>query len=186
MRCAGKAAGQAAPTTHWSTQPGPWGPSVTASDSSGEPVRDRDALRRIIRKTPPFPTRLPLFIVAARIDLAAAKEGGRDGGVRVRRPKRGKIRYPNKPKSLDKLASQEDLERAAAAARYVPSDYHCPAKGRSRKHRAKPTMPCPREWTIPEAVIAIRRAILARHMDRWLSAAPMAPRRRRVVRSTNT
>jgi hypothetical protein len=111
-------------------------------------VRDRDALRRIIGKTPPFPNRLPVFIVVARIDLAAAKEGRRDGGVRVRRPKRGKIRYPNKPKSLDKLASQEDLERAAAAARYVPSDYHCPAKGRSRKHRAKPTMPCPREWTI--------------------------------------
>jgi hypothetical protein len=91
----------------------------------------------------------------------------------VKRPRRGEIRYPNKPKSLDKLATQEELERAAASARYVPSEYHCPIRGQGRKRRAKPAMHCPREWAIPEAVVAIRRAILARRISsRWTGGFP--------------
>lgn len=95
------------------------------------------------------------------------------GALFVRRPRQSQIRYPNKPKSLDRTARQDELERAAAAARYVPSEYHCPVKGRPRKRRAKPAMTCPREWTISEARNAIRLAIMARRISaRWTGGFP--------------
>jgi hypothetical protein len=85
----------------------------------------------------------------------------------MKRPKRRGARYPNKPKFLDKTSPAERLEAAAVKVIYTPSDYHCPlANGRPPKGRAKPAMHCPREWTVGQALIALRTAIRARLVSR--------------------
>jgi hypothetical protein len=92
----------------------------------------------------------------------------------LKRPNRKQIRYPNKPKGLDFEHSKEELEEAAVKARYLPSDYHCKqSKGQPPKRRARPAMLCPRDWTIQQAVVAIRTAIRARRVSRrWVNGFP--------------
>jgi hypothetical protein len=92
----------------------------------------------------------------------------------VKRPRRAAFRYPNKPKSLDKFCPAERLEHAAVNATYLPSDYHCRgSNGERPKRRAKPTMLCPRQWTIGEARVALREAIrLGQISKRWVGSFP--------------
>jgi len=92
----------------------------------------------------------------------------------VKRPKRATVRYPNKPKALDTNSPQDQLELAAVNAVYTPSDYHCRGpKGQAPKRRAKPTMHCPRQWTIQEAMVALRGAIRAHRVSRrWIGGFP--------------
>jgi hypothetical protein len=92
----------------------------------------------------------------------------------LKRPKKREIRYPNKPKALDSAHSKDELEEAAVNARYVPSDYHCKqANGRPPKRRAKPAMHCPRDWSIQQALVAVRAAIRAKRVSRrWINGFP--------------
>lgn len=91
----------------------------------------------------------------------------------MKRPKRPEIRYPSKPKFLDKTSSQERLEAAAVKVNYKPSDYHCPQQGQPPKGRAKPAMHCTREWSLREAVNALRTAIRNRRVSRqWCGDFP--------------
>jgi hypothetical protein len=92
----------------------------------------------------------------------------------MKRPKRRSVRYPNKPKFLDKSSPQERLEAAAEKVNYKPSDYHCPLpEGLPPKRRAKPAMHCPREWSIRQALNPLRAAIRIRRISRqWCGDFP--------------
>jgi len=91
----------------------------------------------------------------------------------MRRPRRRQLRYPTKPKFLDRTSPVERLEAAAVNVRYSPSDYHCPVHGRPPKSRAKPAMLCPRDWTAGQALNALRAAIRARMVSRsWCGDFP--------------
>jgi hypothetical protein len=103
------------------------------------------------------------------------RQNGEPGwGSGMKRPKRARIHYPNKPKALDASSPVERLEEAAVNAKYTPSDYHCSGpKGQPPKRRTKPTMHCPRNWTRREAIVAIRHAIRSRHVSRrWTGGFP--------------
>jgi hypothetical protein len=94
---------------------------------------------------------------------------------RLKRPRRRQsVRYPNKPKYLDRSATSEQLENAAVNATYRPSPYHCPsAGGRPPQRRAKPASYCPENWTINRARICLREAIRARQVSRqWVGDFP--------------
>jgi hypothetical protein len=92
----------------------------------------------------------------------------------MKRPKRARVHYPNKPKALDRSATLDRLEEAAINATYTPSEYHCSGpKGQRPKRRAKPAMHCPRNWTQQQALLAIRRAIRAGQVSkRWTGRFP--------------
>lgn len=92
----------------------------------------------------------------------------------MKRPKRRQVRYPSKPKFLDKTSPPERLESAAVKVNYVPSDYHCPLPdGRPPRGRAKPAMLCPREWSVRQALNALRGAIRNRRVSRqWCGDFP--------------
>lgn len=92
----------------------------------------------------------------------------------MKRPKRKAVRYPNKPKYLDKTSPQERLEAAAVNVNYTPSEYHCPLPdGRPPKGRARPATHCPREWTAGQALNALRAAIRERRVSRhWCGDFP--------------
>ncbi len=91
----------------------------------------------------------------------------------MKRPQR-QVKYPTKPKFLDRTSPQDRLESAAVNATYVASEYHCPAPdGRPPKGRAKPATHCPREWTRGQALIALRAAIRNRLVSRqWCGEFP--------------
>lgn len=79
----------------------------------------------------------------------------------MKRPSQ-KSRYPDKPKSLDRNVPPAFLIRWAETAAYESSDYHCYGpNGRPPKPRAKPAMPCPRDWTKQQGLNAVRTAIRA-------------------------
>lgn len=87
----------------------------------------------------------------------------------MKRP-RQKTRFPDKPKSLDRTVAQAFLDRAAERASFMNSDYHCRGEnGRPPATRTKPTMHCPRQWTIRQGINAVREAIRAGRVSRkWL------------------
>jgi hypothetical protein len=89
----------------------------------------------------------------------------------LRRPKRRDgIRYPNKPKHLDRAATRDQLEHAAVS----PSPYHCPQpNGEPPRRRSKPASHCPDGWTIRRAQICLREAIRAQQVSRqWVGEFP--------------
>jgi len=93
----------------------------------------------------------------------------------LKRPgRREGIRYPNKPKHLDKTAHPDRLEKAAVNAKYEPSPYHCPsATGLPPKRRAKPASRCPDGWNERRALICLREAIRAAQVSRyWVGDFP--------------
>lgn len=88
------------------------------------------------------------------------------------RPKKRNERFPNKPKVLAQQILPEMLEAAAVAAKYAPSDYHCPVNGRLAR-RIKPATPCPRSFTLQQAGNAMRSAIRAGRVSRqWIEGFP--------------
>jgi len=97
------------------------------------------------------------------------------GGAVLKRPKRRDgVRYPNKPKYLDKAQDPIRLENAAVNAKYEPSQYHCPLPdGRPPLGRAKPASHCPDGWTSERALVCIRQAIRAGRVSRqWVGDFP--------------
>jgi hypothetical protein len=115
-------------------------------------------------------------IRAATLDLRGDPLHPRVGvaGERiVKRPRKRAERFPNKTKVLVKSVSADMLEAAELGAKYKPSDYHCRIDGRPPRRRAKPAMHCPRDFSIREAVNAIKAAIRARRVSRqWVNGFP--------------
>lgn len=117
------------------------------------------------------------------LGLALASQLRHDGeeterlarGLAVKRPeRRNGARYPNKPKYLDRVSTQDRLENAAVHARYEPSPYHCPlSNGQPPIRRAKPASHCPDGWTPRRALNCLREAIRARRVSRvWVGDFP--------------
>jgi hypothetical protein len=93
----------------------------------------------------------------------------------VKRPKRREgIRYPGKPKYLDRTTARDHLENAAVNAKYTPSPYHCRLpNGEPPRRRTKPASHCPDGWNAQRARICLREAIRARQVSRqWIGAFP--------------
>lgn len=67
--------------------------------------------------------------------------------------------FLGKPKSLDRLHSNREREKAAEGVRYKPSPYHCPDQDGRIRYRTKPASPCPDNWTTEDATNAIKEAI---------------------------
>ncbi len=90
----------------------------------------------------------------------------------MKRPKTREIKFPQKQRILRKSVPKEELEAAAAAAVYAPSNYHCKIDGKLAR-RVKPATPCPREFTLQQAGDAMRAAILAGRVSRqWIDGFP--------------
>jgi hypothetical protein len=90
----------------------------------------------------------------------------------VKRAKSREVRFPGKHRVLRKSVTKDELEAAARAARYAPSNYHCRIDGRLAR-RVKPATPCPREFTLQQAGDAIRDAIRNRRVSReWIDGFP--------------
>lgn len=88
------------------------------------------------------------------------------------RPKGREVRFPGKQRVLRKNVSAEELEVAASAALYAPSNYHCKIDGKLAR-RLKPATPCPKEFSLPEAGMAIREAIRKGRVSvRWVNGFP--------------
>lgn len=91
----------------------------------------------------------------------------------MKRPKSREIKFPQKARVLRKNVPKEELETAAAAARYAPSNYHCKIDGKLVR-RVKPATICPRDFTLQEAGNAIRTAIKAGRVSRkWVDGFPL-------------
>ena len=90
----------------------------------------------------------------------------------MKRPPAREIKFPQKRRILRKHNTNQELEAAANAAIYAPSNYHCRIDGKLAR-RVKPATPCPREFTFQQARDAIRRAILAGNVSRkWIDGFP--------------
>lgn len=90
----------------------------------------------------------------------------------MKRPGRRSERFPSKMRFLAKTVAADKLEKAAVAAVYAPSPYHCKENGRLRR-RVKPATPCPRVFTFQEAGNAIRAAIRSRQVSvDWIGDFP--------------
>jgi hypothetical protein len=92
----------------------------------------------------------------------------------LKRPrKREGVRYPSKPKYLDKDSSAKRLENAAVYLKYEASPYHCPLNNGRTARRAKPASHCPPGWTARRALNCLREAIRARRVSRrWVGDFP--------------
>ena len=90
----------------------------------------------------------------------------------MKRPKSREIKFPQKQRILKKNVTKEELEAAAKAAMYAPSNYHCKIDGKLAR-RVKPATPCPRDFTFQQAGDAIRAAIKAGRVSRqWIDGFP--------------
>lgn len=79
----------------------------------------------------------------------------------VRRKRPGKLRR------LAQAVEPAELMHMLENVSYEPSPYHCPtANGGRPKRRAKPASICQKNWTVPEAQEALRRAI----QNQWISS----------------
>ena len=78
----------------------------------------------------------------------------------MKRPKSREIKFPQKRRVLRKNVPKQELDAAAQAAIYAPSNYHCKINGKLAR-RVKPATPCPRDFTLQEAGDAMREAIKA-------------------------
>ena len=66
-----------------------------------------------------------------------------------------------KRKRLAASVETASTSRAANAATYQASEYHCRgSSGAPRRTRVKPASPCPQDWTVKEAQEALRVAIV--------------------------
>jgi hypothetical protein len=91
----------------------------------------------------------------------------------MKRPKRAEIIFPNKPKSLDRYSQSDRLNNAAEKASYVASDYHCAGPSGRPAARVRSTMHCPRDWSVREALNALRQAIRSGHVSKaWIGEFP--------------
>jgi hypothetical protein len=90
----------------------------------------------------------------------------------MKRPKSRAGKFPSKDRVLRKQVTLAELEAAAVAARYAPSNYHCKIDGKLAR-RVKPATPCPREFSLQEAGNALRAAIRAgRVSQHWVKGFP--------------
>jgi hypothetical protein len=90
----------------------------------------------------------------------------------MKRAKSRETKFPQKQRILRKSVTKEELEAAAQAARYAPSNYHCRIDGKLAR-RVKPATPCPRDFTLQEAGDAMRAAILKGWVsERWINGFP--------------
>lgn len=95
-----------------------------------------------------------------------------EGGFKMRRPPSREMRFPQRKRKLRKNFAQEELEAAAKAVKYAPSNYHCKIDGKLAR-RVRPATPCPRDFTLQQAGDALRKAIRAgRVCDRWIEGFP--------------
>jgi hypothetical protein len=85
----------------------------------------------------------------------------------LRKPGRlSRAKKAGKPKSLCEAPDPDYLRRAANAARYEPSRYHCPGpNGQRPVRRSRPASPCPRDWSVREATEALKRAVNAGYVS---------------------
>jgi len=90
----------------------------------------------------------------------------------MKRPASREIKFPQKQRILRKGVPKQELEAAALAVKYAPSNYHCKIDGKLAR-RVKPATPCPRDFTLQQAGDAIRAAIRAgRVSQRWMGGFP--------------
>ncbi|MBC9883110.1 hypothetical protein G8O24_38110 [Bradyrhizobium sp. INPA01-394B] len=90
----------------------------------------------------------------------------------MKRPKSREIKFPQKRRVLRKNVPKQELDAAAQAAIYAPSNYHCKINGKLAR-RVKPATPCPRDFTLQEAGDAMREAIKAGRVSKqWIDGFP--------------